>query len=165
MRVFLRKFWVEIMIFLCLLAGIFLLTEQMNLRGIIFETLGNLSVGTQRLMAGSIEKLQAFYKSLRLSDSIGIGLVLVALVVLVMRIRLRYMESEIYNGRTCPRCGSTFLRVHRTRWDKVLGKVTFIHFRRYRCSNRECGWDGRRKPGRRQKPLPDGLLNGEIEME
>jgi hypothetical protein len=165
MRVILRKYWIEILVFLGLLAGIFLLTEQMNIRGLLFGFLKSISEWSEQAIEGGIERVQVIYRGIQLSDAIGIAVVLAAVVVLLLRMRFRFQESENYTGRICPKCGSVFLRVHRTTWDRVLGKVTFIRFRRYRCSNRECGWEGRRKPGRRQKPINGSFFEREEQIE
>ena len=165
MRVILRKYWVEILVFFGLLVGIFLLTEQMNIRGLLFGFIKTISEWSQQVIGGGIDRVQGIYRSLQLSDAIGIAVVMTAVVVLLLRVRFRFLQSENYTGRICPKCGSVFLRVHRTTWDRVLGKMTFIRFRRYRCSNRECSWEGRRKPGRRRKPINGSFFEREEQIE
>ncbi len=43
--------------------------------------------------------------------------------------------------RLCPLCGHHVLRIHRTPLDRIVG--FFIDFRRYRCQNYQCEWEGR----------------------
>lgn len=43
--------------------------------------------------------------------------------------------------RLCPICKHHVLRIHRTPIDRIIG--LFVEFRRYRCQNYECEWEGR----------------------
>ena len=151
MRAFLRKYWLEVIVLFGLVIGVFLLIEKVNIleigAGIIAGAWTVIRSATAILFLG----VAGFFKQLELSEFIGLVLVLGGGFLLAWRARQRFMVSGRYRGRSCPRCGGWFLRVRRTRLDRILGGVLFLRLFRYRCSNPECGWEGLRKPGRRQE--------------
>lgn len=48
------------------------------------------------------------------------------------------------NPRSCPRCGSPLMRVHRRSVDRVLSVIWKVE--RYRCYNFQCQWEGNLRP-------------------
>ncbi len=91
-------------------------------------------------------------QQLTLANLIGLVLVIGGVVFIGWRARVRFLNSTYWRAMTCPRCGSALHRVHRTPWDKAMGKTFLPHARRYRCERPECGWTGLRH-SRRQSSM------------
>jgi len=144
-RKFLRSYWVEVLVLLGILIGIFLLVEQFDirvaLRSFFLHSIESLKNAAFNFNA----KLKSFFTNLALSDLIGAFLILIAVILLVLRIRHRFSSSEIWRSDTCPRCGSGLQRIHRTPPDRILARTLLPHARRYQCTDTECGWSGLRR--------------------
>jgi hypothetical protein len=125
--------------------------------GVVILRVGNFGIQgfLQRIFIGSIALLQnffqrtidwliAFSRSFTLMDFLSVVLVLGAIGFLFWRIRYHFRRDPDYEAIACPRCGSAIRRVHRTSIDRILGKTFLPNSRRYRCSNKSCGWSGLR---------------------
>jgi len=142
MRRVLREFRVEITAVVLIALGIFLLTEQVNLRVIILRFLRQMASTAVNLSTVGIRGLGNAVLSIHPSDLLGLILIVLALLLLTWRVRWRLMHSEEWTGDTCPVCGSSMHRSHRRRLDHLIS--FFVPVRRYRCRNRDCGWTGLR---------------------
>ncbi len=50
------------------------------------------------------------------------------------------MKARRGHVHNCPHCGARVVRVHRHLGDRLVAVVAKVH--RYRCSNRDCAWEG-----------------------
>jgi hypothetical protein len=82
--------------------------------------------------------------SLSLSDLVIWGGIILVIAYIVSRIRHHYQTSPRFAAGTCPRCGSSMKRVHRTQFDRLLSQTLLPGARRYHCMGTNCGWDGLR---------------------
>lgn len=142
LRLFLRRYWFEIVWLAVVALGIFLIFERMNIRQSLFRWLSRavqaLLRGVGRFGDTAVRWLSAF----TLSDAIGLVLILGALVAIALRTRWRLLHTPALSALTCPKCNGAIHRVHRTRLDHLIG--LYVPVRRYRCANRECKWQGLR---------------------
>ncbi|WP_017716184.1 hypothetical protein [Kamptonema formosum] len=114
--------------------GIFLLVEPFEIRA----TLGSLGAEAARAGLESLKNL----RQIAASDAIAVLLLAVSAVLLVNRIRYRLQTSEQLVSLKCPACGSKLHRNHRQLFDRLIN--SFVPVFRYRCANRQCGWQGLR---------------------
>jgi hypothetical protein len=137
---FLKTYWVEILIVVGLILSIFLLFEQMNIRGTLLGwavAAGNLGLN---LVARLVNGLMSLRSRLGLSELIAIPMLIGVILLLIWRIRWRLRNTPALVDTHCPRCGGELQRVHRRSIDRAIS--IFVPVRRYRCNNRECGWSG-----------------------
>ncbi len=133
-QLFLRKYWIETFFgVLILLGAVLILGKREQLT----------ALQTQ------LENLGIFFYHLALTvspvDLFGAVMVILALAFLIWRIRVRFLASDRWYARICPRCGSPIIRVHRSLLDRMVGKIFLPHSRRYNCS--KCNWSGLRHRG------------------
>ena len=137
-----RRFRFEIIWFIVIVCGIFLIFERMSIRSTILRWLSALAsgliVGLDRLDS-AVSRLMG---QLSLADRVGLLLVLGALIVGALRLRWQLMHTSSLVKVRCPKCGSEIHRVHRHGLDRAIN--LYVPVRRYRCANRECRWDGLR---------------------
>ncbi len=148
----LRAYWVEALIVVALALAIFLLFEQMNIRGTLLgwaEVAGAAGLGALERLVNAVARFRA---GLGLSELIAIPMLLGVLLALIWRVRWRLERTPSLTTLLCPRCKSDLHRIHRRTSDRLLG--LFIPLRRYRCSNRECGWSGLRVASGHQAHSP-----------
>lgn len=86
--------------------------------------------------------LQLSFSSLSPTNLLAIGLLLLVALLIPWRIRSWIVSSPRFNLKVCPRCESKLHRSHRKFSDRVLGVVLFLSIRRYKCIDRNCGWQG-----------------------
>jgi predicted RNA-binding Zn-ribbon protein involved in translation (DUF1610 family) len=151
---FLKAYWVEVLIVAGLILAIFLLFEQMNIRAALVRGLGAMASGGQSAIARVFASLTNFRSRLGLSELVAIPMLIAVSVLLVYRLRWRLQHTESVVSLHCPRCGGALHRVHRRFSDKAISIL--VPVRRYRCASPDCGWSGRRvstHTGRR-RPTP-----------
>jgi len=137
---FLRAYWVEILIVIGLLFGIFLIFERMQIRVSVMRWLST-AVQTGLKAIGRLDDaLLTFISSIGLSELLAIPLLFVVFVAIFWRIRWRVRHTASLTDLHCPRCKGNIHRVHRHTRDRIVS--VFAPVRRYRCTNRECGWSG-----------------------
>jgi predicted RNA-binding Zn-ribbon protein involved in translation (DUF1610 family) len=140
LREFAREYIVELVASFLALLGIFLLVERMEIRVTILRLLRL----TGRTVTGAIDAVVNAIvhrvSSITTSDLIGLGLIVLAIVVALWRVRVRLMQR--YAEHACPVCGGDLRRLHR-RWSDRLVSL-LLPVGRYRCRNKECGWEGPR---------------------
>jgi len=153
---FLKTYWVEILIVVGLVLAIFLLFEQVNIRGTLLGWAVAAGDFGLNLVARFINSLQSLRSRLSLSELIAIPMLIGVVLLLIWRIRWRLRNTPALVDAHCPRCGGGLQRVHRHSIDRVIS--IFVSVRRYRCTNRDCGWSGMQvstHSGRgRAKPAP-----------
>jgi len=137
---FLKTYWAEILIVVGLVLALFLLFEQMNIRGTLLGwavAAGNFGLN---LVARFINSLQSLRSRLGLSELIAIPMLIGLVILLIWRIRWRLRNTPALVDTHCPRCGGGLQRVHRHSLDRAIS--VFVPVQRYRCTNRDCGWSG-----------------------
>jgi len=148
MRDFLKRYWVEVIFGIFFILGIFFLIEDINIWAFMSDIFKGLLFSISTFSTSISQAATRYISLLEISDLVGFVMVVGAGVILLVRARRRFVQSNRYGGRLCPRCGSAILRMHRMRRDQFLGRILFLEFHRYRCGNQECEWRGLRKPGR-----------------
>jgi len=142
-RLFLKKYWVEILIVVGLILGVFLLFEQMNIRASLVGLLNAVTGAGLNAIVSLFNNLVGLRSRLGLSELIAIPMLIGVLLLLIWRIRWRLRNTPaLVDDTHCPRCGGGLQRVHRRSSDRAIS--IFVSVRRYRCTNRDCGWSGRR---------------------
>ena len=101
------------------------------------------------------QSMAAFFARFSLFDLLGALVAVAAAIFLLWRIRVRFLKSDRWLAKVCPRCGSPIARVHRSRWDKILGLTVLPHSRRYNCPS--CKWSGLRHRGEHERRHHDRL--------
>ncbi len=71
-------------------------------------------------------------------------LIVVAGFFVALRARWQFLHAARYTERVCPVCGGPIVRVRRSEWQRIMGKVFFLPTRKYQCRNPECRWTGLR---------------------
>ncbi len=157
MRRIIREFSFEIGILFLVFTGVFLLYEKVSLRSILRDAVIRVYEGGKNGLTALSEGIPQFFMKLSLSDWIGLFLLIAAITLAFWSARRRFLRSDLYRSSTCPDCGAKLHRIHRSSFDRFLGKLLFLPLHRYRCENRECGWAGLRKPGRQHRRKQSGV--------
>lgn len=135
-----RQYGFEIVIVSVIVLGIFLIFERMNIRATLIEWLRT-ALGIALYEVGQIDNVaRDTFEHLTLSDGIGILLILGALLAIVLRLRWQLMHHPALTVLVCPTCGSELRQVRRRPIERFIG--WYVPFRRYRCRNHDCGWEG-----------------------
>jgi predicted RNA-binding Zn-ribbon protein involved in translation (DUF1610 family) len=139
---------VEAFVVVLVVLAVFLLVERMQIRQTLLywlrQGLQLLDTLGERLVRG----VRVFLRGTTLSDLTAYALLFIAVAFVVWRTRWRLVRMPRFTTLACPRCGSDLRRIHRSTSDRILG--LFVPLRRYRCSNRECAWQGLRVSRRRR---------------
>ena len=94
---------------------------------------------------GILGQLGAFVGRLGMFDILGVIFAVAGLVFVSWRVRVRFLASERWRARACPKCGGEITRIQRRPLDRILGKLFLPHARRYYCP--KCKWSGLRHRG------------------
>jgi hypothetical protein len=137
---FLKAYGVEILIVVALALAVFLLFEQMDIRATLLGWFSAAAVSGANAATRLLDTLVGFRSRIGLSELIAIPMLIGVLILLIWRIRWRLRGTAALANTHCPRCGEGLQRVHRRFPDRVIS--IFVPVRRYRCSNRNCGWMG-----------------------
>ena len=148
MKVFFREFKIEIIIFGIAILGGLIWFDPLGIRSGLLTFLRSVVIGIGGFIPDFEEKVLNFFSSLTVADVVGFFILVTACIIVVIRVRTRYLASDYYLSRNCPRCGDRLNRIHRRWYDRVLSTLLLIPLHRYRCAHSECGWKGLRKPGR-----------------
>jgi hypothetical protein len=139
-REFAREYRVELTAGFLALLGIFLLVERMEIRVTILRLLRLAWRTVTGAIDASVKAMVHRVSQITTSDLVGLGLITLAIAVVLWRVRVRLMQR--YAEHACPVCGGDLRRHHRRWSDRLLSLLVPVG--RYRCRNKECGWEGRR---------------------
>jgi hypothetical protein len=131
------------------LAGlaVFLLVEQWNIRSTLIHWLRTSSSAIVVALGAAVQR----WGNITLSNLIGVTLIVLVLLLARRRVRWRLTHTESLTRRSCPKCGSSLHRIHRTRLDRMIDRlVAPVH--RYKCSSDTCSWVGLRVDARKRDP-------------
>lgn len=148
---FLRQYRFEIIWVAVVAFGIFLVFERMNIRRNALQWVRTVAAAALHGAGRLDDIVAAFLARTTVSDAIGYVLILGAVVALAARIRWRLRRSPRFIVLQCPKCGRDIHRIHRTRLDHVIS--VFVPVRRYRCTDRECRWQGLRVTAPKSLPV------------
>jgi choline-glycine betaine transporter len=165
MKVFIKEFKVEIIVFGIAILGALIWFDPLGIRSGTLALLESLIMGVGGFIPDFEKKVIGFFSSLTVSEVVGFFILVIASVFVIARTRSRYLVSDFYLSRNCPRCGDKLIRIRRKWYDRVLSVVLFVPFHRYRCVYRDCGWKGLRKPGRHHHqwdPQEEELLRDQL---
>jgi hypothetical protein len=142
---FFKRFWFEIVAFLFLGLGIFLLVERLQIKAILWRWI--LRAGELLTAAGSAigrwfaDNVIAVEKS----DLVGMALIFVALSMIASRLRARAIARHPppVLKEECPECQADMVRAPRRFSHRVLEYLLWIRIRRYacvKCAYRTASW-------------------------
>ena len=149
---------VEIAItFLAILFGVILIFS--GLRQAVFNAWQSGTALMWGWIQSLVDGLIVYWSKFTLFDFLGWLLILGAIIFSISKVRTHFQDRPDYEATDCPRCGSDIHRVHRSSWDRLLGRTMLPNSRRYQCVNHECGWNGlRRKRHRSESGFPDRVV-------
>lgn len=137
---FLRECWIEILIVIGLVLGIFLMFERIQIRVTLLRWL-NATIQAGMTAASRLDDAALhFFSTIGLSELLAIPLLALTFLAIVWRVRWRVQHNPALTDLHCPRCGGAIHRVHRHTLDHLVS--IFVPVRRYHCTNRDCGWSG-----------------------
>jgi len=142
LRFFLRTYRFEVIWTIVVALGVFLILERMNIRRTLFGWLRTAAAGALHGAGHLGEVIATFISRTTFSDAVGYALILGALAAILWRLRWRAMRNPSLTQLRCPWCGGSIHRVHRHWIDHLIS--LYIPVRRYRCTNNQCRWHGRR---------------------
>lgn len=124
------------------LVGVVLLTSYPQARRAMLNAAGQ-TADVVKPAAISLKQLVVRVASdVTLIELLGFALVIAGMTALLYRLRWRIMHAAALSQLACPRCGNEIHRVHRKELDRAISIA--VPVRRYRCWNKECGWEGLR---------------------
>lgn len=139
MKEFLQKWRVEIVLFVALAAGLFLLLERMSIRTAIRDGLRTVGSASEQLLVRVADLVVPHTAS----DAVGLVLLVGVLLLARWRLRWRLQRSPSLTAKYCPNCGEALHRVHRRPLDRAISlAIAPVH--RYVCSSPDCRWKGLR---------------------
>jgi len=157
MKSFLKEFRLEITILILALVGSFFLFEPFGIRAIIRKTVRTSAATGLTITQSILDRLIAILFNISIIDIVGWILIIGAVAFVVARIRYRYRKNPENKATVCPNCGDRIYRVHRSQFDRLLGKTLLPNSHRYQCTNPDCGWSGLRRPNHRsERSVPEG---------
>jgi len=137
---FLRTYWGEILIVVGLVLAVFLLFEQMNIRATLVGWFSAVTGAGLHAAGRLFRTLVGVRSRLGLSELVAIPMLIGLLILLGWRVRSRLRNMPELVDTHCPHCGGRLHRIHRHFLDRAISIL--VPVRRYRCSNRDCGWTG-----------------------
>ncbi|MEJ2599397.1 MAG: hypothetical protein P8Z00_13765 [Anaerolineales bacterium] len=141
-----RGIWVEGLAVVLGLLGLVLILVPDKLHDAVFARIEWIKLMLTRFWVA----FNHFLDQMTLAQMAGFLLLLAFLVILVWRQRWRLMNSPRLSAKICPDCGGELHRVHRHSFDRLLGNLSGIPLRRYKCGNEYCGWEGLRRRRKHQ---------------
>lgn len=125
--------------------AVFLLLEQWNIRSTLIYWLRTSSSAIIVALGAAAQR----WGNITLSNLTGVVLIVLVLLLARRRVRWRLTHTESLTRLSCPKCGSSLHRIHRTPLDRIVDRwVAPVH--RYKCSNHECSWKGLRVDARKR---------------
>ena len=137
---FINGFKIELASLVLVMVGVFLLTEEMDIRSVLYRKMFSIIKGLSNLFGSMIATAKNYLQNIHPSDVIGIILILTAFGLMGIRIREYILKSGRFDIDECPVCGSDLERIHRKTKDYLI--TLWIPLRRYACQNNTCNWTG-----------------------
>jgi hypothetical protein len=138
------KYRLELIVLILGLSVAILIVGNFEIQGIFQRIFYGALALVQNVSVRTVDKLIAFGSSFSVTEFLGVAFIIGAIGFVFFRIRHHFRSDPDYDATDCPRCGSSLKRVHRTSFDRFLGKTILPNSRRYRCANKSCGWSGLR---------------------
>jgi predicted RNA-binding Zn-ribbon protein involved in translation (DUF1610 family) len=133
-----HHYWIEGLAVALGLLGLALILAPDRLRNLLFAWVNWIKVGAGNAWVA----FNHFLDQLTLAKLVGFALLAAVAATFAWRQRNRLATSEHFSASACPACGGELHRIHRSSLDRLAGRLTGIPLRRYRCSDRSCGWQG-----------------------
>lgn len=145
MKRFLRENRVEMIVLVLAAVSIFVLVGDFGWKGAVRTGSSELISGAQNILVSALDQLVNYLIHLSTLDLIGWVIIIATVSFVYARIRYRYRSKSDLIASTCPSCNSSIKRIHRSSFDRFLGATIMPDARRYKCTNRSCGWQGLRR--------------------
>lgn len=140
-----KQYRVELTFIGLVLVGLFFLIGPFGVKDFLRGTVSSSSSVLKDFLLSLVDRFLFFLLYLTIWDMVGLMLVIGSSVFLLYRINHRYMTNPETTSRVCPRCGGSIERIHRSWFDRLLGRTLLPKARRYRCIDRNCAWSGLRR--------------------
>jgi predicted RNA-binding Zn-ribbon protein involved in translation (DUF1610 family) len=144
MKKIFREYLLEIIILFLVLVLVILRFVNFGIQGLIQRMFFGAAAQAENIYLRTVNRLISFSLNFSVTDFLGLVFIVGAIGFVFLRIRHHFRSNADYDATVCPRCGSSISRVHRSSFDRLLGKTILPNSRRYRCTNKSCGWDGLR---------------------
>jgi predicted RNA-binding Zn-ribbon protein involved in translation (DUF1610 family) len=145
-----RSYWVEGIAIVSGILGLALILAPDRLHDLLLSWAG----GIKLMLAHAWRAINLFLDHLTVTQLAGFVLLLAFLAILAWRVWWRLANSARLSAGACPVCGGSLYRVHRSSLDRLLGSLSGVPLRRYRCSDEDCGWEGLlRRRRHHQQPI------------
>jgi hypothetical protein len=133
---FFRRFWLEILAFLFLASGIFLLVERLKIKAILWGWILRVAEIVAAIGSAIGHWVTQHLITVEKSDLVGAGLILVALLMIASRLRARAIARHPppVLKEECPKCSADMVRAPRRLSHRLLELALWIRIRRYACS-------------------------------
>ncbi len=145
MKRFWKEYQVEVTVLALVVLGVILLVGPFGIKDLLRGAASGSSSMIKDFFQSVLDRLFWFVIYLTVWDAVGVLLIVGPILYLFYRIRHRYLTSAEASSRICPQCGSSLERVHRSLFDRLLGKTLMPKSRRYRCTSQSCKWSGLRR--------------------
>jgi len=142
MKKFLKENFVEILAVIVVFLGAIAFFRRDLASRLINLTLPEALDDLRNLISQLLNLARETFSRLSMYELVAISLAILGFLFIVFRIRYRFFRSQRWRSPACPRCGSELYRVHRSWFDRLLGKTLLPHSRRYLCQDPDCGWSG-----------------------
>jgi hypothetical protein len=133
-----NTYWIEALAVVMGLLGLGLIVAPDRLHDLLFSWVNWVKFILGQLWAA----FNHFLDQLTITNLLGFGLLLLVVALIAWRLRSRMSEAPLLSATSCPSCGGEIRRIHRSGWDRLVGNLTGVPLRRYRCNDPSCGWQG-----------------------
>jgi predicted RNA-binding Zn-ribbon protein involved in translation (DUF1610 family) len=136
-----RSYWVEGLATALGLLGLGLIVAPDSLQNLLYSGVNWVKL----TLTHSRMAFNHLMDRLTVANLAGFVLLIAFLAIFAWRGRGRLANSALLSAEACPSCGAELHRIHRSAFDRLLGRLSGIPLRRYRCNNETCGWQGLRR--------------------
>jgi hypothetical protein len=133
---FFKRFWFEILAFVLLASGVFLLVERLQIKAILWRWILAVVELIATISSAMAHWISQHVITIEKSDLVGAGLILVALLMIGSRLRARAIVRHPLPAlkEECPQCKADMVRAPRRLSHRLLEYALWIRIRRYACS-------------------------------
>lgn len=133
-----HPFWIGWLAIVLGLLGLALILAPERLLDLLLSSINWIKVGANNDWLA----FNRFLDQLTLAKLAGFLLLVAVAALLAWQMRTRLAQSPRLLATACPTCGGDLHRIHRSSLDRLAGRLSGLPLRRYRCTDRACGWQG-----------------------
>ena len=136
---FIQEYNYEIVVFMLLATGLFLLLEKMKIKRELLIFFQSVIVYMKNIIFFIFSIVENIVRSIEISDLVGIVFIFIALIMILRRIRARIFQ-RLSQLDECPKCGQDLHRSHRTMIQKLFGLILYAKVMHFACN--KCDFQG-----------------------